>query len=92
MARVPRQPIPPLIALLDSVLVHLLDLVDWSDLHPLLCSCSAARSLFRSPDQRDAIFARFIPGYDFYRQEHDVYVSIHDLDLFCEFFILQVCN
>jgi hypothetical protein len=81
-----QQPSPPFLAVIavPRVLYSLLLTVDWRDLHTVLNSCSAARSLFRSPDLRDIILTRFIPGYQFCHREHDVYVSIHDLDLFRE--------
>ena len=93
MTRVHRQqPLAPIFAALSipRIFAITLHLIQWPDIHALLISCSAARSLFRSPDIRDLILSRFVPGYQFcilhgdQRREHDVYVSIHDLDLFCE--------
>lgn len=91
-----QQPRPNLVTALSNprTFYNILDYIEWRDLHALLNSCSAARSLFRSPDLRDLILSQFVPGYKFcllygdQRREHDVYVSIHDLDLFCEYYPL----
>lgn len=82
-----QQPLSPILTLISfpKLLAVFLLILEWRDLHALFNSCSAARTLFRSPHLRDLILARFVPGYlSSQPRDHDVYVSIHDLDLFCE--------
>ncbi|KAF8239734.1 hypothetical protein L208DRAFT_1385745 [Tricholoma matsutake] len=80
-----QQPLSPILTLISfpKLLAVFLLILEWRDLHALFNSCSAARTLFRSPLLRDLILARFVPGYlSSQPRDHDVYVSIHDLDLF----------
>ncbi|KAG6851123.1 hypothetical protein H0H93_001003 [Arthromyces matolae] len=69
------------------VLARLASCLDWSSFHALLCTCKATRRLFDDPALRALILARYVPGFDAFRDyavKHDspLTIDLRHLHLF----------